>query len=59
MNEVYVPGFFEVKDKLKELATEWAAVSMLARLMATGFPYPTRERDRGIRGFGWKNNSIY
>jgi adenylosuccinate lyase len=31
MNEVYVPGFFEVKDKLKELATEWAEVSMLAR----------------------------
>jgi adenylosuccinate lyase len=31
MNEVYVPGFFEVKDKLKELATEWADVPMLAR----------------------------
>ncbi|MBT8263627.1 MAG: adenylosuccinate lyase [Bacteroidia bacterium] len=31
MNEVFVPGFFEVKDKLKELAGEWADVSMLAR----------------------------
>ena len=31
MNEVYVPGFFEVKDKLKELTTEWADVPMLAR----------------------------
>ncbi|MCW5519690.1 adenylosuccinate lyase [Aureitalea sp. L0-47] len=31
MNEVYVPGFFEVKDKLKDLATEWKDVPMLAR----------------------------
>lgn len=31
MNEVFVPGFFEVKYKLKELAGEWADVSMLAR----------------------------
>ncbi len=31
MNEVYVPGFFEVKDKLKGLSAEWANVSMLAR----------------------------
>tara|TARA_R100000935_G_scaffold42923_1_gene65236 strand:- start:56452 stop:57795 length:1344 start_codon:yes stop_codon:yes gene_type:complete len=31
MNEAYVPQFIEVKNKLKELATEWAAVPMLAR----------------------------
>ncbi len=31
MNEVYVPGYFEVKDKLKELAAEWKDVPMLAR----------------------------
>ncbi|KAA3623237.1 MAG: adenylosuccinate lyase [Flavobacterium sp.] len=31
MNEVYVPGFFELKNKLKELATQWKDVPMLAR----------------------------
>ena len=31
MNESYVPQLFELKDKLKELATEWADVPMLAR----------------------------
>ncbi len=31
MNEVYVPQFFQVLDKLKELATEWAEIPMLAR----------------------------
>jgi adenylosuccinate lyase len=31
MNDVYVPGFFSVKDKLKELATEWKDIPMLAR----------------------------
>ena len=31
MNDVYVPSFFEVKDKLKELASEWKDVPMLAR----------------------------
>lgn len=31
MNDVYVPGFFKLKDKLKELATQWKDVSMLAR----------------------------
>tara|TARA_A100000171_G_scaffold53099_1_gene76830 strand:- start:2605 stop:3948 length:1344 start_codon:yes stop_codon:yes gene_type:complete len=31
MNEAYVPQFIEVKNKLKELATEWVAVPMLAR----------------------------
>lgn len=31
MNEVYVPQLFEVKNKLKELATEWADIPMLAR----------------------------
>ncbi len=31
MNEVYVPEFFTILNKLKELSAEWAAVSMLAR----------------------------
>ncbi len=31
MNEVYIPLFFEVKDKLKALATEWSTIPMLAR----------------------------
>ncbi len=31
MNEVYVPGYLELVDKLKELAKEWASVPMLAR----------------------------
>ena len=31
MNEVYIPLFFEVKDKLKDLATEWENIPMLAR----------------------------
>ncbi|MAP54119.1 adenylosuccinate lyase [Altibacter sp.] len=31
MNAVYVPKLFAVKDKLKELASEWAAIPMLAR----------------------------
>ncbi|MFK7812343.1 MAG: adenylosuccinate lyase [Maribacter sp.] len=31
MNEVYVPAYFEILEKLKELALEWADISMLAR----------------------------
>jgi adenylosuccinate lyase len=31
MNEVYVPQLSAVKDKLKELATAWASIPMLAR----------------------------
>ncbi len=31
MNEVYVPQFFAVRDKLKSLAQEWADIPMLAR----------------------------
>lgn len=31
MNEVYVPQYLQVLEKLKELAKEWAAVPMLAR----------------------------
>ncbi|KQC28815.1 adenylosuccinate lyase [Flagellimonas eckloniae] len=31
MNNVYVPLYFEVFEKLKALATEWAAIPMLAR----------------------------
>ncbi|MEM9363783.1 MAG: adenylosuccinate lyase [Bacteroidota bacterium] len=31
MNEVYVPLYFEVFEKLKALASEWAAIPMLAR----------------------------
>lgn len=31
MNEVYVPNFYAIKDKLKSLADEWASVPMLAR----------------------------
>ncbi|QCX00327.1 adenylosuccinate lyase [Aggregatimonas sangjinii] len=31
MNEVYVPKYQEVFEKLKELATEWADIPMLAR----------------------------
>jgi len=31
MNEVYVPQYFEILEKLKELTTEWAAIPMLAR----------------------------
>ena len=31
MNAVYIPLFFEVKDKLKALVEEWAHVPMLAR----------------------------
>ena len=31
LNEVYIPLFIEVKDKLKALAAEWANVPMLAR----------------------------
>ena len=31
MNEVYVPAYFEVLEKLKELTLEWADISMLAR----------------------------
>ncbi|GER59187.1 adenylosuccinate lyase [Patiriisocius marinus] len=31
MNDAYVPQFFEVKNKLEELAAEWADVPMLAR----------------------------
>jgi adenylosuccinate lyase len=31
MNEVYVPLFLELKNKLQQLAEEWAEVSMLAR----------------------------
>lgn len=31
MNEVYVPAYFEVFEKLKELAKEWGNIPMLAR----------------------------
>ena len=31
MNDAYVPQFFEVQNKLEELATEWADIPMLAR----------------------------
>ena len=31
MNDVYVPLYFEVFEKLKALATEWAEIPMLAR----------------------------
>ncbi len=31
MNEVYIPRYFEVLDKLKELAAEWSEIPMLAR----------------------------
>lgn len=31
MNEVYVPLYFKVLEKLKELSTEWAEIPMLAR----------------------------
>ncbi|VAW10150.1 Adenylosuccinate lyase @ SAICAR lyase [hydrothermal vent metagenome] len=31
MNEVYVPQYFRILDKLKELTTEWAEIPMLAR----------------------------
>ncbi len=31
MNDVYVPLYFEVFEKLKALAAEWAAIPMLAR----------------------------
>jgi len=31
MNEVYVPAYFKILEKLKELSAEWAEVSMLAR----------------------------
>ncbi|MFC7358521.1 adenylosuccinate lyase [Jejudonia soesokkakensis] len=31
MNEVYVPQLFELKNKLEELASEWADIPMLAR----------------------------
>jgi len=31
MNDVYVPEYFEVLKRLKTLATEWAAIPMLAR----------------------------
>lgn len=31
MNEVYVPLYFEVLEKIQELATEWANIPMLAR----------------------------
>jgi adenylosuccinate lyase len=31
VNDVYVPQLFELKDKLKELAVEWADIPMLAR----------------------------
>ncbi len=31
MNEVYVPRYFELFEKLKELANEWAVIPMLAR----------------------------
>jgi adenylosuccinate lyase len=31
MNDVYVPQFFEVKNKLKQLASDWAHIPMLAR----------------------------
>ncbi|MGB0788705.1 MAG: adenylosuccinate lyase [Marinirhabdus sp.] len=31
MNQVYVPQFLKLKEKLKQLASSWAAVPMLAR----------------------------
>ncbi|HLW32148.1 MAG TPA: adenylosuccinate lyase [Aequorivita sp.] len=31
INEIYVPLFFDVKNKLKELSSDWANISMLAR----------------------------
>ena len=31
MNDVYVPSYFEIFEKLKELAKEWTAIPMLAR----------------------------
>lgn len=31
MNEVYVPQYFEILEKLKELTIEWAEIPMLAR----------------------------
>ncbi len=31
LNEVYVPAYFEVFEKLKELASEWENIPMLAR----------------------------
>ena len=31
MNEVYVPKYFKLLEKLKELASEWATIPMLAR----------------------------
>jgi len=31
MNDVYVPKYFELLEKLEELVTEWAAIPMLAR----------------------------
>ncbi|MGV6828446.1 MAG: adenylosuccinate lyase [Flavobacteriales bacterium] len=31
MNEVYVPQLFELKDKLKKMAQQWANIAMLAR----------------------------
>ena len=31
INDIYVPLFFEVKNKLKELSSDWTNVSMLAR----------------------------
>jgi len=31
MNDVYVPNYLEVVDKLQELVVEWADISMLAR----------------------------
>ncbi|MFD0797744.1 adenylosuccinate lyase [Maribacter chungangensis] len=31
MNEVYVPHYFEVLEKLEELSTEWSNIPMLAR----------------------------
>jgi len=31
MNEVYVPKYLELLEKLKELVSEWAAIPMLAR----------------------------
>ena len=32
MNDVYVPQYFEVLEKLKELVKEWATVPLLARI---------------------------
>ncbi|MGB3343842.1 MAG: adenylosuccinate lyase [Aequorivita sp.] len=31
INDIYVPLFFDVKNKLKELSSDWANISMLAR----------------------------